>query len=461
MKNIMLGALVFVAAGSFLPNDPEFKNQWAFQNRAQKDNRGLLGVQGLDIGLLPVVREMQGRELLKKIRVAVIDTGVDYHHSDLSASMWKNTVELYGVKGVDDDQNGFIDDVYGYDFANNDGDPMDDHRHGTHCAGTIGAMLNNEKGGIGIAQSVEIIAIKALDHEGRGYTNNLIQAINYAVQMGAQIISASWGGVESTPEFESLFFELEKKNIIFVAAAGNDGLDLEIEKTYPVSYHTKNLIVVASSDNSGQMWKDSNYGASIVHLAAPGVSIFSTHLRNSYSTETGTSMATPMVAGAAALLWSLHPSWNSLEIKRRLIEFVQPMSGLKGKVVSGGILDIEAADLGQEQPTHPDDPVSWQRDLSEPIETPHPYKNQTLFRWNIQIERERQVSFFFKKIRTEHDEDWIKIFNADSGDVLFQFSGYLDSYWTPFLKGKNFRIEFTSDDSTVSYGFLVPKISIR
>ncbi|MBF0443920.1 MAG: S8 family serine peptidase, partial [Oligoflexales bacterium] len=302
----------------------------------------------------------------KSVIVAVIDTGVDYNHEDLKEAIWKNTREIPG-NGSDDDNNGFVDDVMGWDFNENDNDPMDvtgsvmsgeNPGHGTHCAGNVGAVGNNGTGISGVAQNVTIMPLRFLGKDGSGTTAMAIKAIRYAIDNGANILSNSWGsqGSEGTDEDKALkdmIDECLKKDILFIAAAGNHSVnnDTSDKASYPASFPNDNIISVAASTQKDTLASFSCYGPKTVDLAAPGVAIMSTVPGNEYQAEIipglaswdGTSMAAPHVAGVAALLKSLKPALTYSQIKESILGSVDKLSSLKGKMISSGRLNAEAA----------------------------------------------------------------------------------------------------------------------
>src|SRR6185369_5814767 len=206
------------------------------------------------------------------VKVAVIDSGVDYNHPDLAANVWTNPGEIAG-NGVDDDHNGFIDDTRGWDFVNNDNNPMDDNGHGTHVAGTIAARGNNGIGVAGVAWTAQIIPLKTQNTQGNGFTSDAVKAINYAAHVGAKVINASFGGSAADPAEDSA---IAAANLLVVAAAGNNGSNNDVTPFYPASFNRSNIISVANTTQSDTLNYDSNYGTVSVDLAAPGYAILST-----------------------------------------------------------------------------------------------------------------------------------------------------------------------------------------
>ncbi|MBI3534361.1 MAG: S8 family serine peptidase [Deltaproteobacteria bacterium] len=238
----------------------------------------------------------------RSILVAIVDTGVEYTHEDLSQNMFINEKEKNGAAGVDDDNNGYVDDVYGFDFYNNKGNGLDDNGHGSHVAGIIGAELNG-LGTVGVSPEVSILPVKFLGSDGSGTAQNAIKAIRYATAMGANVISNSWGGGGKSDLLNEAIQDAIKQGIFVIAAAGNDKSDNDKTPTYPASY--SGVIAVASSDENDNLSSFSNFGKTTVFVAAPGSNIYSSYLKNTYKKLSGTSMATPQVSGALALALSL------------------------------------------------------------------------------------------------------------------------------------------------------------
>ena len=267
----------------------------------------------------------------KEIIVADIDTGIDYNHQDLAGNLYRNPNPSEKS------------DVVGYDFIHNDGLPYDDQDHGTHTAGTIGAVGGNGVGISGVVQKVSLMGLKFLAKDGSGTTADAIRAIDYAIEHGARIMSNSWGG-KADPDNQALADAVERarqKGILFIAAAGNSSEDNDTsDASYPAAFTHDNIISVAATDESDQLAYFSNYGEKSTHLAAPGVKVYSTLPKDRYKRMSGTSMACPHVAGAAALVWSAHPEWDYKKVKEALLKTVDVLPSLAGKVATSGRLNV-------------------------------------------------------------------------------------------------------------------------
>lgn len=287
--------------------------------------------------------------------VAVIDTGVDYTHRDLAANMWVNTGEIPG-NHIDDDGNGYVDDVYGYDFVENDGDPMDDHGHGTHVAGII-AMTPGNGGGVGLAYGAKIMAVKAGQSTGSFASTDIAKAIRYAVNNGADVINMSFGGTGRSYLVESALKDA-LATCVPVAAAGNNGLPTTdataygyvglVEDIYPGGYNY--VLGVMATDNYGNFASFSNWdfivGANCEYeMAAPGVSIYSTLPNNRYAYWSGTSMATPNVAAAAAIIRSVHPDKSKYTSRYIMGQLVSATRDVTYNVANGRLFTYPLLNL--------------------------------------------------------------------------------------------------------------------
>lgn len=354
-KNIIFHAEI-------IPNDTHFNKLWGLHNTGQAE-----GTVDADIDAPEAWNIFTGSS---DIVVAVIDTGVDYNHEDLAANIWINWVEYNGTPGVDDDNNGYIDDFRGWDFVNNDNDPMDDNwylqmYHGTHVSGTIGANGNNGKGVTGVNWNVKIMALKSLDAYGGGTAANAVSAIDYSTDNGAHLSNNSWGGDNFSQSIYYAIMRAMNAGKLFIAAAGNDGLDTDQTFHYPSCYPHDNIISVAATSNKDKLSIRSNYGARTVDLGAPGGwwvqsgetpnedDIYSTKRYDDYRFLCGTSMATPHVSGVAALVWGYSPAMDYKQAKCKIMSTVDPKSSLSGKVASGGRLNAYNAFTTPSPPAAP------------------------------------------------------------------------------------------------------------
>lgn len=311
---------------SRIANDPSNGSLWGLDNTGQSS-----GTPGADIAAPEAWNTSTGTG---RTIVAVIDTGIDYNHPDLKANIWRNSREIPG-NGIDDDGNGYKDDIVGYDFANNDAYPMDDNGHGTHVAGTIGAVGNNGIGISGVNWNTQLMALKFLDGNGSGYLSSAVKAINYAVQNGAKVINLSFGGGGYDAAMALAISNAKAKGVIVVAAAGNSSSNNDYKAVYPASYSGNNLIAVAATDRNDKLASFSNYGVSSVDIAAPGKSIYSTLPGGKYGYYSGTSMAAPHVAGAAALIWDAHPTWSYQQVIESILRTADASASLAGRVATG------------------------------------------------------------------------------------------------------------------------------
>ncbi len=323
-----------------LPNDPMFNDQWALSNNGQTGGKAKADVSALKAWL-----KTQGSD---KIVVAVLDTGVDYAHSDLSSNIW---FRPDNVPQYSDDELGTFNDLRGFNGTDNQADPMDDNGHGTHCAGIIGAEGDNNEGIAGINWKVQIMPLKFLGKGGFGTTKDAIEAINYALDrkrngVNLRVISASWGSTQYSKALEDTIRAAGEEGVLFVAAAGNDGTSNDKRPHYPSNYDLPNVISVAATDSNDALTSFSNYGTKTVHIAAPGREILSTWLNEQYREASGTSMATPYVSGVAALVLASEPTLSVEKLRERLLKSVDKCDALKDKVQSGGRLNAAKA-LGE------------------------------------------------------------------------------------------------------------------
>ncbi len=308
-----------------ISSEPHYRIQLSASELVQQRDWG----GGVNWGVESIQADMVWNKNLPQedIIVAVIDSGVNVTHPQLQAAIFKNTAESFN--GLDDDGNGYIDDVGGFNFVNGSPYLNDYTGHGTHVAGIIAAQ-HNEGRIMGVAPNVKILPLAFIDQRGGGDIQKAVNAIRYAAQMGAKVINASWGGSVCSQLLELEIESLKEKNILFVSAAGNSGNDLSIFPEYPAAFLLDNLISVGASTVDSKTAEFSNYG-DLVHLVAPGANIASTYppefdvdgSLDGIATLNGTSMATPFVSGAAGLLWSIYPNASYLQIKEALLNGVE------------------------------------------------------------------------------------------------------------------------------------------
>jgi subtilisin family serine protease len=307
------------------PNDPLFSDQW-----------------GLSIIRAPEAWDVTTGSA--QVTVAVVDTGIDAAHPDLSPNLWTNPGESGAgreTNGLDDDGDGRIDDVHGWDFVDSDAQPQDGNGHGTHVAGTIAARGNDATGVAGVSWTAGLMALRVLDDDGSGYVSDVLTAYAYAARSGARVVNASLGGDRfSRAEHDAI---AAAPSTLFVVAAGNDGADNDTTATYPCDYDLANVICVAASDRDDALASFSNYGDTSVDLAAPGVDIASTWPGARYALLDGTSMATPHVTGAAALVLAHNDGLTVAGLRAALLNSTHASPALTARVATGGRLDVAAA----------------------------------------------------------------------------------------------------------------------
>lgn len=317
-------------AQATLPNDPGFSAQWSLANTGQNN-----GVVGADIKAMDGWEKATGsRETI----VAVIDTGVDLKHPDLNKNLWVNKAETNGKKNADDDQNGYIDDVNGWNFVADNADVSDDNGHGTAMTGIIGAETENRLGIAGVMWKASILPLKAIDATGSGAISDVVEAMDYAVAHGATVINCSFGTDGYSQSLYEAIHRASMAGVLVVASAGNSARDLDQTPYYPASYNLNNIISVSATTNTDQLANFSNWGKNSVHVAAPGVDILTTTVGGRYNMISGTSAAAPLVAGVAGLLKTLR-GWASAQyIRQSLLLGVRKVPSLDGKVASAGVI---------------------------------------------------------------------------------------------------------------------------
>ena len=448
------------------PSDKYFLKQWGINNIGQSAPFGLPGTRNADMDVLKAWEKTKGS---KEIVVAVIDTGVDYTHPDIKNNMWVNEVEAKGQPGVDDDGNGFTDDIYGFDFVSGyteddrtkmwygvpgDADPMDENGHGTFCASEIGASSDNAEGVVGVNWNVRIMALRFLGSAG-GQTADAIRAINYAIDKKVDIMSNSWGGGGEEAFLAKTIAKAGKAGILFVAAAGNDGVNNDVKPHYPSTYtkdhqgkEITNLIAVGASDNQDNPASFSNFGHRTVHVFAPGVDIIGAvpvkmmEGKAPYAVMSGTSMATPYVSGVAALMMAANPALRGKpeEVKKILIETSDPVDNLVGKSVSNG--RINAAKAVNYQPTA----KPTQQWLRKSYNYEQKGFNQELIdvRHEIKVEGAKAIRALFTDVQINEPYDSVYIYDGNYRLITNIEEAMTPEYWSPTVPGDTMIIRFVN-----------------
>jgi subtilisin family serine protease len=275
-------------------------------------------------------------------KVAVLDTGAQYDHPDLTGNIWHNPHEVAG-NNVDDDHNGYIDDYYGIDLVKGRDSGADDEGHGTHVSGIIAGHGNNDTGISGLCWTGSVMPVKFMSSRGKGSSSDAAAGIDYAVRMGAKIVNGSFGSTSKSSALVDEVDYAQSKGVLLVFAAGNDSTNNDSAPEYPAALTNTNIIAVAAVTATGALASFSNYGPKSVDLGAPGDSIISTYLGSGYKVLSGTSMASPIVAAAAAMLRSRDPSLSAGQIRSAILSSTQPDAALTAKVAHPGVLDIGAA----------------------------------------------------------------------------------------------------------------------
>ncbi len=443
-----------------LPNEADFNKLWGLKNTGQKDAGGADGVVGADIGATKAWTLTTGN---KAIVVGVIDTGVDYTHPDLAENIYRNPGENGDGKesnGIDDDANGFVDDHVGWNFAGvSTNNPMDDNEHGTHVSGTIAGRGNNGLGVVGVNWEGSILPIKFLTGSGSGTLADAVKSIQYATLMNVHMTNNSWGGGGFTQSMFDAIKAAKDKGQLFIAAAGNDGRNADSRPNYPAGYQLENVIAVAATTNQDTLASFSTYGKRMVHIAAPGHRIYSSVPNGGYDTFSGTSMATPHVAGAAALLWGTDTSMTYDVVKDRLLRSRDYVGGLSRRIASSGRLNVNNAIRGIYPPSPEPQESDWKdMSLDAPIESAHPYVGNHKQDWTVEgPANAKYVRVVFSKIDLEDNYDFVRVLDAQGAEVD-KLSGKSENAASFFVTGNKLTIRFSSDSSDNRWGFAVSKI---
>jgi thermitase len=460
----------------FKTTDPHYLDMWGLNNVGQDAPGGSEGATGADIFVQKAWQTTTGSH---DVLVAVMDTGIDLKHEDLctdykkkdSCNIYVNQAEFDGEVGKDDDGNGYVDDKFGWNFVSSFqtelnygqlGAPLlpddleknvlsDGHGHGTHVAGTIGALVNNGKGIAGVNHKVKMIALKVLSDEGSGETADIIRAIRYATKMGVDIVNASFGGGGRSAQFYAALKAAGEAGVLFVAAAGNSTQDNDERESFPSSYDLDSILAVAATDNRDNLASFSSYGYHAVDIAAPGVNVLSTFPMElakregtpdyPYRSWSGTSMATPHVAGAAALLLAARPDLKKKpgEIKKILMESADWKPQLAGRVRSGGRLNIARAIVGDLVPFLEEN--NWQeKELNiSSASLPSEHVDQLI---PVKVDGAKAIQVHISSILMD-SIDLAALYDGALRLISFLPSDKVD-YWTPVVYGNTINLRFAN-----------------
>ncbi|MDD4974415.1 MAG: S8 family serine peptidase [Bacteriovorax sp.] len=427
----------FVDLNTATPDDPSFGQLWGIRNTGSNEPQGKAGIEGADVNALKAWDITRGSHA---VRIAIIDTGVDYTHPDLK---------------------GNVDSEHGFNFVNNTKDAMDDHGHGTHCAGTIGAIHDNKVGVAGVMAEVTIIPIKFLDSTGSGSLESAVKAIDYATELNVDLMSNSWGGGGRS---EALFEAIKRasdKGIIFTAAAGNSTSNNDTTPSYPASYESPNVISVAALTAQNDLAYFSSYGRNSVHIAAPGHNILSTVKGGGYEIMSGTSMATPHVSGVLGLLLAKEGRLPHEVMKARLTMTGVPVTALRGKTQTASRIDAYnlLTDTRPERSGPQND--QWRTvKLDQAFESEHPYKENSAVKTVYQFHGAKYVRVKVEKFDLESGYDYVRIADR-AGNTLEKVSGTGENYTTDFIEGDTVELNFVSDRSVNKWGFKIVAVEVQ
>ena len=390
----------------------------------------------------------------KELIVAVIDTGVDYLHQDMKDNILINENEI-PRNNIDDDLNGKVDDYYGFDFYDNHGSAMDDNGHGTHCAGLIASNGKFK----GVAPNIKILPIKFLNNYGQGDIAKAIDAISYAIERGAKILSNSYGNPNSNQAFLETLKYAEEKNTIFLAAAGNAKNDNDARGEYPANYHLGNVLSVASLSSNNQKSNFSNYGQLSVDLFAPGENILSLDVNNGYKVRSGTSMATPIAAGIAALIWSYFPDKTNSEVIEILLKSTNKQKKLYKYAQNSGRSNAFNALEKIFPPENYPFPITLISEIDAVLNSDSPYENNSTKKYEMKFPEALKISVHFSLVDIENGYDYLQIENS-KGNILKKITGKFGPSYTEFFDTNELIFRIVSDDTKTAIGFNINKVRI-
>jgi thermitase len=453
--------------GRFRPDaltDPFLGKQWWLINEGQPDEQGQPGVAGAEPAILAALTHVQTQ---KPVVLAILDSGLDLTHEDIDpACLWVNEGESgtdaagrdRRTNGVDDDGNGYIDDVHGWNFVDESPTVQEDQYHGTHCGGLVTAVANNARGIAGAYPPVKIMLVKIF---GLGHllsSEEIARGVRYAVDNGAKVLSNSYGTPSYVPAFKQVVEYTRDRGALFVCAAGNSrkNLDVADEYDYPSCYGIDNQLVVGASDNRDASSQFSNFGT-VVDLAAPGQAMFSLMPKSRYRAFSGTSQACPLVAGAAALLWSQHPQWTYSEVKQRLLDSADQRPALRRWVRTAARLNLDKAVRGvsgDRLPTH--DFAAW-HSAPHVLESRHPYQHDQATDHVVEVPGARFLRLHFRRFDTEANYDRLSIHDAE-GRHVETLDGAQGETWSEVVPGSRAHLRFVTSSVIDGWGWAIDRV---
>ncbi len=425
----------------YIPNVPRFDELWGLHNYGQGTPSNGASTRGADIDALRAWAIEKGSH---SVKIAVIDTGIDYTHPDLADNMW-----------TDEDGN------FGYNFVNNTPNPMDGNGHGTHCAGTIGALHNNQLGVAGVMADVKMVGVKFLSDSGSGTTADAIRSVDYATNIGVDIMSNSWGGGGRSQALKEAIIRANDEGILFVAAAGNSSANNDLRDSFPANYDVDNVISVAATTGTDTLASFSSYGRTKVHIAAPGHQILSTVQNDNYRVLSGTSMATPHVSGALGLLLAQEGRLPVAEVRERLVATSDPLSSLRGRVMNNGRLNAYNLLTDTRPDRNEPNPDKWEVHVLEtPWESEHPYNNNEYEERVFHVEGAKFMRLRVTKFDLEFRFDYLSVLDS-SGDEVDRITGQGEDYASDYVEGDTMTVIFRTDHSVTGWGFLIEEIEAQ
>jgi hypothetical protein len=444
-------------------DDPFLDKQYQMCNFGQADDKGQIGMPGCDIGGLAARRAFHPQG---EIILAIIDSGLELNHPDVDRSvLWVNPGESgldaegrdKRTNGVDDDGNGYVDDVHGWNFVRNSPDVNDDHYHGTHVGGLLCAPADNGRGIAGACSGVKIMLVKIFGLGNTLSSEQIARAIRYAVDNGARVLTNSYGSPSFTQAMKEAIAYSAQKGVLFVCSSGNSrkNMDLPDEQDYPSCYGIENQLVVGATNNR-DLSTFCNFG-SMVELAAPGENMFSLFPKGQYRSFSGTSQACPLVAGAATMVWMQHPAWTWRQVKQALLDSADQVRGLSRYVVGGRRLNLYNALTGRPGRRLPVEDFSQWREESRPLESPHPYPNQKTLTWELTVPGARKFRVYFTRLEIDHFGDSLTIKNG-AGEVVEYINGVHAAGWSEVIDGDRATLVLEAGEYVNAFGFAIDRL---